>query len=126
MQNAVSLFVLWEPGERRIAARSGDAGRGARGEGGLSFEKGRVGGMEGDRSTGPLDRRTERQETGDRSLRAAHARGMRRLWSLRYNKYRIGDRRASERGMRGVREERKGGEGKVEGWRREAGDSAGP
>lgn len=37
------------------------------------------------------DGKTDR--TGDRSLRAAHARGMRRLGSPRYNKYRIGSDR---------------------------------
>lgn len=58
--------------------------------------------IEGGPTTGRLDRRMDGRDgktdrTGDRSLRAAHARGMRRLWSPRYNKYRIGsDRIGSE------------------------------
>lgn len=78
-----------------------------------------------DRSSGLwTDGRKDRQETGDRSLREAHARRMRRLWSLRYNKYRIGDRRVSERGMCGVREEkgvekRKGRVRSTRGWESE-------
>lgn len=56
-------------GAEKRAKNSGQKRRGGGGEGrgtrrGISLEKGRVGGMEGDRSTGPLDRRTERQ-TGD-------------------------------------------------------------
>lgn len=74
--------------------RGGGGGQGGGGGGG------RVKGWARGATTGRLDRRMDGRDgktdrTGDRSLRAAHARGMRRLWSSRYNKYRIGsDRQA--------------------------------